>query len=232
MDRGRRVQDARHAATRPRYRHVLQHAALRRRQSAGAATTSPTATRNAGTVYAFDTFTFTPALTVDLRRPVRAVRLSGSAQPAQPARGAVARCSSAAPGSRWPCPAAPTHRAPRSSCRRASTACGCRRSARSRPMERGAPLRAERTTQVEAGIERDFGPTTLAVRGFRQHVDDQMVTVFGADAPDFPGSRERPLRRRHRRRRRCAPVAASRSGPHVGSRVRGSVDLLARASPR
>lgn len=57
------------------------------------------------------------------------------------------------------------------------------------PLGEGGALRAERSTQVEAGIERPLGPTTLVLRGFREHVDDQMVTVFGADAPEFPGSR-------------------------------------------
>ncbi len=33
---------------------------------------------------------------------------------------------------------------------------------------------------VEVGVERDFGASTIAVRAFRQHIDDQLVTVFGA----------------------------------------------------
>ncbi len=55
--------------------------------------------------------------------------------------------------------------------------------------EPGLALRAERSNQVSASLEHDLGPTTVSVRGFRQQVRDQMVTVFGADAPDFPGAR-------------------------------------------
>lgn len=56
-------------------------------------------------------------------------------------------------------------------------------------VEKGQALRAERTNQVSASLARDFGPTTVTVRGFRQQVTDQMVTVFGADVPDYPGTR-------------------------------------------
>jgi hypothetical protein len=47
---------------------------------------------------------------------------------------------------------------------------------------------AEETTQSDVGLERDFGPTTVSVRAFRQHVDDQFVTVFGADMPGQPSA--------------------------------------------
>jgi hypothetical protein len=50
------------------------------------------------------------------------------------------------------------------------------------------PLTAERTTHVDASIERDFGPTTISVRTFRQHVDDQLVTLFGVDQPGQPSA--------------------------------------------
>lgn len=45
---------------------------------------------------------------------------------------------------------------------------------------------AEQALSASWGIERDFGPATLAVRAFRQHVNDQLVTVFGAEMPGQP----------------------------------------------
>src|SRR5439155_17371471 len=48
------------------------------------------------------------------------------------------------------------------------------------PIEPGRPLTAERATHVAAGIERDIASSTIAVRAFRQNVDDQLVTIFGA----------------------------------------------------
>jgi hypothetical protein len=44
-------------------------------------------------------------------------------------------------------------------------------------------LQAERTNHFEVGVERDFATTTLSVRAFRQHVEDQIVTLFGVGAP-------------------------------------------------
>jgi len=49
------------------------------------------------------------------------------------------------------------------------------------------PLVAEQTTHVEAGIERDLGRNaTVSVRGFHQHADDQLVTLFGVTQPGVP----------------------------------------------
>jgi hypothetical protein len=47
-------------------------------------------------------------------------------------------------------------------------------------------FQAERTRSVNAGLEQDFGTSTFAVRGFRQRVNDQLVTVFGAEVPGQP----------------------------------------------
>ena len=50
-----------------------------------------------------------------------------------------------------------------------------------------APLVAEQTSHIEAGIERDLGRSaTVSVRGFHQHVDDQLVTLFGMNQPGMP----------------------------------------------
>jgi len=47
-------------------------------------------------------------------------------------------------------------------------------------------FQAERARTVSGGVEQDFGASTLAVRAFRQHVSDQLVTVFGSDLPGRP----------------------------------------------
>jgi hypothetical protein len=51
----------------------------------------------------------------------------------------------------------------------------------------GEPLRAERTTHLDAEAARDLGASTVSVRVFHQHVDDQFVTLFGVDRPVGPG---------------------------------------------
>src|SRR5262249_60872632 len=48
---------------------------------------------------------------------------------------------------------------------------------------------AEETTQADVGVEKDFGASTLSFRAFRQHVDDQLVTVFGAEIPGQPAAK-------------------------------------------
>jgi hypothetical protein len=49
------------------------------------------------------------------------------------------------------------------------------------------PLVAEKTTHVEASVERDVARgATISVRGFRQHADDQLVTLFGINQPGMP----------------------------------------------
>ena len=45
---------------------------------------------------------------------------------------------------------------------------------------------AERARTVSAGLEHDLGAATFGLKAFRQHVDDQLVTVFGADLPGRP----------------------------------------------
>ena len=48
------------------------------------------------------------------------------------------------------------------------------------------PLRAERTTHAEVDVERDIAGSTFTVRAFHQHVNDQLVTMFGVDAVNHP----------------------------------------------
>jgi len=94
-----------------------------------------------------------------------------------------------------------------------------------------APLTAERSTHVEAGIERDLAPgATVSLRAFHQHTDDQLVTLFGVDQPGQPSATLG-----HYFVANGGPVDAT--GYRVGlktvfaSRVRGSIDYsYARAS--
>jgi hypothetical protein len=52
-----------------------------------------------------------------------------------------------------------------------------------------APLIAEKSTHVEAGLERDLAPgATISVRGFHQHANDQLVTLFGIAQPGLPSA--------------------------------------------
>ena len=52
----------------------------------------------------------------------------------------------------------------------------------------GRPFEAERTNHVEVEVERDIASATVSVRAFQQHVNDQIVTVFGVDPPDAPST--------------------------------------------
>jgi len=53
----------------------------------------------------------------------------------------------------------------------------------------GEPLQAEQTNHAEVGVERDITKTsTVSVHAFHQHVDNQMVTIFGIDMPGAPDS--------------------------------------------
>jgi len=52
-----------------------------------------------------------------------------------------------------------------------------------------APLVAEKSTHLEVGLERDIASgATLSLRGFHQHADDQLVTLFGVDQPGLPSA--------------------------------------------
>jgi hypothetical protein len=57
-------------------------------------------------------------------------------------------------------------------------------------LEHGRMLDASRTTHVSVGVERDIARSTVAVRAFRQQVDDQLVTMFGVDMPSQPGAKQ------------------------------------------
>ena len=50
----------------------------------------------------------------------------------------------------------------------------------------GRPFEAERTNHMEVEVERDIASATVSLRAFRQHVNNQIVTLFGVNMPDAP----------------------------------------------
>jgi hypothetical protein len=50
----------------------------------------------------------------------------------------------------------------------------------------GRPFEAERTEHAEVEMERDVASATVTVRAFRQHVDDQLATLFGINLTGMP----------------------------------------------
>ena len=53
----------------------------------------------------------------------------------------------------------------------------------------GRPLEAEQANHAEVEVERDLrGAATISVRAFQQHVTNQLVTMFGLDMPGAPAS--------------------------------------------
>jgi hypothetical protein len=52
----------------------------------------------------------------------------------------------------------------------------------------GGPLQAEQTDHAELEIERDLASATVSLRAFKQHVADQLVTLFGVDEDGAPAA--------------------------------------------
>jgi TonB-dependent receptor-like protein/carboxypeptidase family protein len=52
----------------------------------------------------------------------------------------------------------------------------------------GGPLQAEETDHAGVELERDLGSATVSVRAFKQHVSDQLVTLFGVDEDGAPAA--------------------------------------------
>jgi hypothetical protein len=52
----------------------------------------------------------------------------------------------------------------------------------------GRPFEAERTNHAEVEVERDIASATVSLRVFKQHVNDQIVTLFGVSTPDAPST--------------------------------------------
>ena len=157
--------------------------------------------RNAGAVYAFDTFSISPILTLTYGgRYARYDYLEGgslisprvaltlSSRPITSASARMMSSRAVAPGAEEFMP-------------RIDTGICCRRSGRSRRSRAGRPFEAERTNHIEVEVERDIASATVSLRAFHQHVDDQIVTLFGVSTPGRAVD-GRPLPARQRRRRR------------------------------
>jgi hypothetical protein len=144
--------------------------------------------RNAGTVYGFDTLAVTPSVAVTYgaryahydyleRRGLLSPRLAVTLTPTANLHLGVSVSSRAdAPGAEEFLP--PNDAGLWLPPQRTFSA-----------IDRDHGMRAERTTQMAVELARDFGATTLSIRGFRQLVSDQLVTVFGAENPEYPGSK-------------------------------------------
>jgi hypothetical protein len=145
--------------------------------------------RNVGTVYAYDTYTISPAVTVtygsryarydfladsNLVSPRVAITMS----PARHTRiSALASRTAQAPGAEEFLPPADT-----------GIWLPPQRTFSS--LQPGSPLSAEHTTHLAVEVERDIaGGATFSVGAFRQKVDDQLVTLFAADLPAEPNAK-------------------------------------------
>jgi hypothetical protein len=144
-------------------------------------------TRNVGTVYAYDGFTLTPALTFSYGgsfarydylddRTLISPRAEITLSPTDHLR------FSAAVSRRALAPGAEEFLPP------GETGIWLPPQRTFSSIEPGQPFEAERTTHVSVGVERDLGRSTLVVRGFRQHVDDQLLTVFGESPAGEPAA--------------------------------------------
>ncbi|MQA29147.1 MAG: hypothetical protein GEU82_04805 [Luteitalea sp.] len=56
-------------------------------------------------------------------------------------------------------------------------------------LESGERFEAERTAHMALGVERDFGASTIGLRVFRQEISDQLVALFGQDMPEQPSTK-------------------------------------------
>ena len=144
--------------------------------------------RNVGTMYGFDTFTINPTLTVSYGsryarydfledRNLVSPRVEVTLTPAERTRisAGVSRTAQA-PGAQEFLPPGDT-----------GIWLPPQRTFSS--IEPGRPLRAEQTTHLSLAVERDLAGSTLSLRAFRQEVDDQLVTLFGADLPSQPNAK-------------------------------------------
>ncbi len=143
--------------------------------------------RNAGAVYAFDTFSISPILTLTYGgRYARYDYLEGGSlisprvaltlQPADHFRVSTMMSSRAmAPGAEEFMPRMD-----------AGILLPPQRTFSS--IAAGRPFQAERTNHIEVEVEHDIASATVSLRAFRQHVQDQIVTLFGVSTPDAPST--------------------------------------------
>jgi hypothetical protein len=144
--------------------------------------------RNAGTVHALDTFAITRAVSVSYgasfarydyldQRNLISPRLELTVSPAARTRiNAVVSRIAHAPGAEEFLPPG-------------DTGIWLPPQRTFSPFERGQPLHAQRTTHVALELERDLAASTISFRAFRQEVDDQLATLFGAEIPAQPNAK-------------------------------------------
>ncbi len=144
--------------------------------------------RNAGTLYGFDTFAITPAISLTYGgryarydyldgRTLVSPRVALTLAPGQHFRvnTLVSRRALAPGAEEFLLPAEGTVWLPPQ--RTFSSLVG------------GRPLVAERTTHLEVELERDIARSaTVSIRAFRQNLDDQLVTMFGVKMPGRPAA--------------------------------------------
>jgi hypothetical protein len=141
--------------------------------------------RNAGTVYGFDTFTITPAISMSYggryaqydyleHRTLVSPRVELTLTPRDDFRvSAVVSRRAHAPGAEEFLPPGDT-----------GIWLPPQRTFSS--LETGQMLEAERTLHTAVEVEHDLANSTIAFRAFRQRVGDQLVTLFGAELPSQP----------------------------------------------
>ncbi|MCU1385838.1 MAG: Outer rane receptor for ferrienterochelin and colicin [Acidobacteria bacterium] len=143
--------------------------------------------RNAGAIYAFDTFSITPILTLTYGgRYARydyldagslvSPRVALTYEPAEHFRVSTMMSSRAvAPGAEEFMP-------------RLDSGILLPPQRTFSSIAAGRPFEAERTNHVEVEVERDIASTTVSLRAYRQHVSEQIVTLFGVNAQDAPAA--------------------------------------------
>ena len=144
-------------------------------------------TRNAGALYAFDTFSITPVLTLSYGgrysrydylegRSLLSPRVALTVEPAPHFRMSTILSSRAvAPGAEEFMP-------------RMDTGIWLPPQRTFSSLVSGSPLEAERTNHMEFEVERDIAAATFSLRTFRQHIENQLVTLFGVEMPGAPSA--------------------------------------------
>jgi hypothetical protein len=145
-------------------------------------------TRNVGTIYAYDSFAVTPAVTVAYggtysrydylqSRNLLSPRVELTVSPTEQFRiNAELSRRALAPGAEEFLP-------------RGDEGIWLPPQRTFSSIEPGRPFEPERTTHVSVGVERDFGATTIGLSAFRQDISDQLVALFGQDTPPEPSAK-------------------------------------------
>jgi hypothetical protein len=141
--------------------------------------------RNAGEVYGFDTFALSPAVALTFgarygrydyldHRNLVSPRIELAVAPSDRLRvSAEASVGTRAPGSEEFLP--PT-----------DTGIWLPPQRTFSSLDPDRPLRAETTRHAAIEVQRDIAGSTISVRAYKQHINDQVATLFGAEIPGQP----------------------------------------------